>query len=490
MFIDEARQMLESRSQALQELMGAWERVRLDFLLGKDRGTRMREARAARREADGNAQFFSQLEEAVLDPGLPQEVDNRLQSLFLELMPWQGQEQLRARQDELLTVLELQRMGQLALVGGRQSPLAELELLGEQLTLAEERLAVGQSLAAAGQQTAPLAAEWLLLEHEACQTMGYQDQVAAQAIYVGLDHDELEGWLSSLPLLQTPARQGDGTLRMGRILKDSQPIDLLRDSAELLGLDVEALLVRWQTRPASLGRDFMGAIEGSEGLWPVALWDSRPGVEALSAGLELLGRCLGSQAAAVAARMEGEETGSFPMRAVQARAFGLVLASLPGNPSWSARLLACADPEAFALSWRAREQALAARDLLRLRWLGKAISLPMEEWDALWSSLLLQHAPSTTGLPWEPGLNWSQDAALCLRPRTVVERVAARCLAASHLRDWKVPDWPEATTELGGRLLDELTDPPAEDWGDALDLGRSRLDARAFNMRVEAHGLA
>lgn len=481
MFIDGSRQLLESRSQALQDLMGAWESVRLDFLCGRSNGTRMEEARRARREADANADFFNQLEEAVLDPGLPLEVDERLQALFLELMPHQGQEGLRERQDTLMTQLELGRLGRQVLLGGKAIPLAEVERLGEELRLVEERQVLEAALTEAAKPDEPLAREWLQLENQACVEQGHAHVVEALASQLGLVDHELASWLPGLPSGGAPCPPNPEILApLTASLRGSKLLDLLRDSAELVGLEVEAPLLRWQARPPALSRDFLGPIEGAEGYWPVALWEQHIGAESLRAGLELMGRCLGAQAAAVEGRMEGEESGLYPLRQVQARAFALVLASLPGHPQWAVRLLERGDAESFAAAWRLQEKRRALWDLLRLQWLVHAPGRPHREWNAMWSTMM-----RGLGLQGETAA-WFQDAELCLRPRTVLERVAARCLAASLLKEWSLGSWPDATPELGGHLLDELTDPPAGEWGDALDLARSRLDPGAFRRWMES----
>lgn len=481
MFIDGSRQLLESRSRALQELMAAWESVRLDFLCGKDDGTRMSQARKARREADANPEFFSQLEEAVLDSGLPPEVDHRLQALYLELMPCQGLAGLRERQDTLRTRLELGLLGRQVLVGGKSSPLAEAERLGEELRLAEERQVLGLALTEAAKRDEPLAREWLQLEHQACVEQGHAHVVEALAFQVGMDAHEWETWLLGLPTgSSSPQLKPGSQTPLAASLRGTQLLELLRDSAELLGLEVEAPLLRWQARPPALCRDFLGGIPGAEGFWPVALWEPRIGVESLRNGLELMGYCLGVQAAAVEARLEGEVGGIFPLRHLQARAFALVLASLPGHPQWATRLLEGGDADSFATSWRLQEKRGALRDLLRLHWLVQAPGRPHQEWDALWSSRMRE-----LGLLGE-ATTWFQDAEVCLRHRAVLERVAARCLAATLLEAWSLSPWPEATPELGGHLLDELTDPPAGDWGEALDLCRSRLEPGAFRRWMEA----
>jgi len=482
MFIDVARQLVEARSQALQELMGAWERVRLDFLCGRDDGTRMVAARTARREADGDGALFQQVQEAVLEEGLETGLDHRLQALFLALAPWQGQASLRRRQDEVLTALELQRLRHPLVLGGRQVESAELELLAGRLDLAEEREAVRATLGAAAVHTAPLAMEWLQLEEAAARDMGHDGQVGAQGAQLGLGAEQLELWLAELRAGTLPAVEADP--QAGAVvhatLAGAQVLDLLRDTSDLLGLEVEGLLLRWSPRPAHLPGEFLGMVEGAEGHWPVALADLRPGAGALRQSLELLGRCLGAQAGAVRARLEDEETSSpFPLREVQARACGLVMASLPGHPDWSARLLGCADPRAFAAWWRRQEQAQARRDLLRMDWLIEAPRRDVGEWDGLWTELWM----SRTGQSCLSAPLWFQDAALSLRPRHSVARVAAHCLAASLLESWALGAWPLLSPELGGHLLDDLTDPPAEGWADAMDLCRDRLDPQALLRR-------
>lgn len=482
MFIDEARQLLESRAQALGELMGAWEVVRLDFLLGRDNGVRMNEARAARRIADGDAALFLQVQEAVLEEGLEAALDQRLQALFMELAPHQGVGELRARQDELLTALEAQRLEYRPMVAGRVIPCVDLETLSVQLPLPEERQAARLALDAAARHTAPLAAQWWSLEHEAAQAQGHASPLEAQAAQLGLSAEQAELWLRALPTpTGTPATESGA--REATMLP---VLETLRDTCELLGLEIEGMVVRWKERPAQVPSGFLGLIEGAEGSWPIAMVDLRPGLDNLRAALTLVGQGLGLQAEAVRLRQVEEPSSAFPLRALQALAGGLVLAALPGHPEWSARMLEGQDSVAFARRWRQREWAGAALDLCRVAWLGQAFHQPLEDWDHLWRSQLLSWGLNATDA------GWATDPVLSQNPRQVLTRVAARCLAASWLEQWGLGLWPALGVELGGQVLDEATDPPAADWAEAMDSLRDRLDPASLERRLRAleEGLA
>ena len=515
MFIDEARQILQAREESLRPLLEAWEALRLRFLTRRAGRVEMLEARRARREAQADPGLFEQVQDAVLSSLDDTGLDQRLQALYHELAGLSGSPALRERRDQLLTDLEL-RWLEPRMVAGRAWTVRDLERALDESRLDEERRPVWEALTLAGRAGAAEALAGLALAEEIAREAGFASLPDACGQRLLLDPGESEGWLESLrgalrPLIREEAERdlsetaearrrpiaGLDACALGALygsgldgrhgLPGSQhtaahagrdPLDLLRDTADLLGLDVDGPLARWTTGGLVLPTQLQGLIDGPEGRWPVVVVDLQAGWRGCRDALDVLGQVLGSQAQAVTARESGAGAGvAFPLRHVQSLTMGRLLSDLPATGDWAGRLLEVADLPSWEAWWRRRRLLRLGQDLLRLEWLSRAPGLNVEDAGELWLELrrdwlaLPPHARDRD--------LWAADPLLALRPEEVLPRLGAELLAASLRTRWGLAGLPLATPELGGRLLDHLTEPAeAEDWGEALDALREGLHPR------------
>jgi hypothetical protein len=177
----------------------------------------------------------------------------------------------------------------------------------------------------------------------------------------------------------------------------------------------------------------------------------------------------------LARRADEEEGPAFPLEALLGETFGAMLARLPGSPDWTERLLEQRHPAAGAW-WQRRALLALGEDLLRLEWLIQAPDLSLTEAGELW--LVLREQWLALPARSDEAELWAADPLLTLRPREAVQRVAARILGASLRAEWGGSE-PGADPELGGRLLDACTAPPApEGWGEARERLLDLLDPR------------
>jgi hypothetical protein len=496
MFIDEARHLVRAHAMAQRELLTAWERIRLDFLGGRADGEAMVAARQARWRTQADQALFLQVQEAALGSMDDEGLDQQVQALFMELAACHGEPALRQRQDRLLTGLESRWLERPAPAGGRPMDRRDLEQVLARARLGEERQVAWVALCAPVRAGAAEALEWLRLESMAAQAAGYPSLPEEQGQRLGLSPGAVRVWLDLLSstlgagirraagevLAETasglgraadqldtaalgalyPAgtagRAGLGEPAFLQALQERDPLELLRDSADLLGLEIEEALARWVTRVPWLPAALEEMVEGPAGYWPVVLLHVSPDWRCACTALTALGRTLGCRAGAVLARRADEEEGpAFPLEALLGETFGAMLARLPGSPDWTERLLEQRHPAAGAW-WQRRALLALGEDLLRLEWLIQAPDLSLTEAGELWLVLREQ---------------W-----LALRPREAVQRVAARILGASLRAEWGGSE-PGADPELGGRLLDACTAPPApEGWGEARERLLDLLDPR------------
>lgn len=514
MFIDEARQILQAREESLRLLLEAWEALRLRFLTRRAGREEMLEARRARREAQADPGLFEQVQDAVLSSLDDAGLDQRLQALYHELAGLAGSPALRERRDQLLTDLE-SRWLEPRMVAGRAWSVRDLERALEESRLDEERRPVWEALTLAGRAGAAEALAGLALAEEIAREAGFASLPDACGQRLLLDPGEAAGWLEALrgalrprireeaerdlsetaealrrPVssldacalgaLYTSGRRGRDGLPCSTHLPASaerDPLDLLRDTADLLGLDVDGPLARWTTGGLVLPTQLQGLVDGPEGRWPVVVVDLQTGWRGCREALDALGQVLGSQAQAVTAHESGGAGVAFPLRHVQGLTMGRLLSDLPATGDWAGRLLEVADLPPWEAWWRRRRLRRLGRDLLRLDWLSRAPDLDVEDAGELWLTLrqdwlaLPPHARDRD--------LWAADPWLALRQEEVVPRLGAELLAASLRTRWGLAGLPLATPELGGRLLDHLTEPAeAEDWGEALDALREGLHPR------------
>lgn len=513
MFIDDMRELVRARTDGLQELMTAWEGVRVAFLAGRAGAGDMLTARLARRRADTHPGLFEQVTEALLAAPDDAGLDQRLQAIYHELAAAHGDPSLRERQERLLTDLESRWLA--AGDGAKGRTTTQLERVWRDAPLVEERRAAWRLMSAPARDGAAMALEWLRLDQEAARAAGFDDALDEQGQRLGLERGEVRSWrirlqelLAAEPAAAAVAEDEAAAAAGGEALPadlaargalyvaeeagddgggwaESGPdlLEALREAADLLGLEVEEALARWRTVPG-LPPGMAGLVEGPEGSWPVVLLAPvAPGGRGLWRALDLMGRCLGGQAAAVEARREERDAGpAFPMRSLQARAMGQALAGICLRPAGRDRLQGRRDGMGAARGRRRRRRLLAV-DLLRLEWLERAPDLSPEEAGAWW----LELRRARLGLPVhaEDGPCWAADPCLALRPREAVARLAARVLSTSLLREWAAAGEPEPAPETGGLLLEHLTDPdPPEEWAEALATIRARLDPAALEAEL------
>lgn len=510
MFIDDARALLEARGTARQTLLEAWQESRLRFLAGRLPAPEMLAAQSALRRADADPLLAEQVQEALLSPLQDAGVEARLLALFQDLTEAQGDDALRARQEQLGVALEVAWLAPPAPVFGKVLARRELLRVLADSRLEEERRPAWQALTAPGRESAAQVEEWLGLEEELARAAGWSCALERQEQRLGLDPGRARRWLDELRASLGPAIRAAAENRLSRLSGQAgrsagaltlgalypagaigraglpleplpaawsrkDPLELVRDAAELLGLDVEAPLAAW-ARVADLPGWLQGVVPGPEGRWPVVLLDLRGEVHGLRRALRCLGEGLGLQATAVGLADPGESPGpAFPFRRLQALALGAWLSTQAGEAEVARRLLEDFTPGQEAW-WREQRLLELGQDLLRVDWLlqDPASGTPGERWLTLRREWLAQP------LREEDAPLWAVDAWLGTRSGESLARLAARLLAAGLEARWRGLV-PAASPEQGGLLLESLTEPDdPELWEACADRLLEALDPAAL----------